>query len=374
MTMRVLHVTEALLGGVATYFKEILPVQQARLGRDNVFVLVPTSQTSNLPPDLPLTIATYPVSGRNAMSVLMLFGAILRAIFRFRPDVVHAHSTFAGVAVRLCGLLLLWKRPRIVYCAHGWSFLRDVKPWINRLTALLERLLAYCCDAVTNISYYEYEAALRAGLPASRNLVLRYGLSPANADPGPLLRLDRTCLNCFFIGRHDRQKGLDLLIDAFRNLPPDQYQLYVAGSSVLGDAAAIGDSLPANVHMLGWIDNNKVDAYYRQFDLLLVPSRWEGFGLVVLEAMRNGIPVVSSDRGALPEIVQDGVSGRIFRLAEPGSLATLLLSLTREQLGQMGQSGARRFRDEFSAARMNEETLNLYRKILRVQAPLRAAA
>jgi glycosyltransferase involved in cell wall biosynthesis len=362
--VRVLHVTESLPGGIATYFREILPYQIEHLGASQVCVLVPEAHQLHLPQPQTYGCVTYARSGRNPASLLRLATSVLRCLRTYRPDIVHAHSSFAGAVVRLCGLLLT-KRPKIIYCAHGWAFLRDAPAWQNRVYAYLERALAGLCDGIINISNHEYRCAQAAGIPGRISHVIRYGLAPADTDgdrPAPL-SLDRHRLNFFFIGRHDRQKGLDVLLEVFSRLPRERFSLHVAGGSVLGDTApelAVG----GDVRYLGWLDPESVDAYCRLFDAVIVPSRWEGFGLVVLEAMRNGVAVIASNRGTLPEIVIDGCTGHIFDFDDPASLEALFLNADRPRLRTMGLAGKHRFEAEFLSRRMNEETLALYRSVL----------
>ncbi|MBI2382581.1 MAG: glycosyltransferase family 4 protein [Gammaproteobacteria bacterium] len=361
--IRVLHVAEALPGGIGAYLREMLPYQVGQLGPQAVHVLVPAAHVGELPPLVALQCWTYRRRGRDPRSIVSLMLAVLTALRRLHPDVVHAHSTFAGVAVRAVCLLFLKKRPRIVYCAHGWSFLREVEPWKNWVLAAIERALAPLCDAIVCISRHEYEAALRAGIGPALCHVVRSGVSPPRNVPRIELALDPQRLNLLFVGRHDAQKGLAHLLDTFRRLPQEKYALYVAGAAVVdGDARTEFPAAP-NIHWLGWINHAFIDGLYPQFDALIVPSRWEGFGLVVLEAMRNSVAVIASDRGALPEIVEDGASGRIFELDRSDGLFEVLNALDKSELQRMGRCGERRFRAEFTASRMNADILELYRQI-----------
>jgi glycosyltransferase involved in cell wall biosynthesis len=117
------------------------------------------------------------------------------------------------------------------------------------------------------------------------------------------------------------------------------------------------------VTWLGWVPHHELHVLVRAHDALVVPSRWEGFGLVALEAMRAGRAVVASDRGSLPEIVDDGRTGVLVRPLSPERLAATLGALTRPQLESMGAAGRRRYEDEFTAERMNRQTLDLYRSV-----------
>ena len=90
-----------------------------------------------------------------------------------------------------------------------------------------------------------------------------------------------------------------------------------------------------------------------------MPSLWEAFGLTAVEAMCNNKPVLVSDRGALPELVRDGVNGYIFSL-EKENLVKLLLSLDNESLAEMGRAARDIYETEFSADVMRSNLNNLY--------------
>jgi glycosyltransferase involved in cell wall biosynthesis len=102
----------------------------------------------------------------------------------------------------------------------------------------------------------------------------------------------------------------------------------------------------------------------RDVDGLVMPSRWDAAPIVAIEAMRAGVPVLGSDRGALPEIVQDGVGGLIFELDEPDSLGRLLESIDGDQLRRLGQSARARWEVDYTSDGMNARTVEAYMDIL----------
>jgi glycosyltransferase involved in cell wall biosynthesis len=84
---------------------------------------------------------------------------------------------------------------------------------------------------------------------------------------------------------------------------------------------------------------------------VIIPSRWEGFGLVAIEAMRNGAPVIASDRGALPEVLDMGRAGLIFDPENTTALARLLDELTPDRLKAMGAAGKARYETAYTFQR-----------------------
>jgi glycosyltransferase involved in cell wall biosynthesis len=95
-----------------------------------------------------------------------------------------------------------------------------------------------------------------------------------------------------------------------------------------------------------------------------MPSRWDAAPIVAIEAMRAGVPVIGSDRGALPEIVSHGVGGLIFELDQPDSLGHLLERIEADELHRLGQSARARWEAEYSSGRMNERTIEAYLDVL----------
>jgi glycosyltransferase involved in cell wall biosynthesis len=99
-----------------------------------------------------------------------------------------------------------------------------------------------------------------------------------------------------------------------------------------------------------------------------MPSRWEGFGYVALEAMRAGCAVFASRRGALPELVVDGATGRLFDPQRPEELARLIEEADIRDLKRMGERGRTLFVSRFSAASSNDSLLRFYDTLVSSQA------
>ena len=256
-------------------------------------------------------------------------------------------------------MLFKRNRPASVFCAHGWSFEMEMPHWRQALYAKIERLLSFGTDAIVNISMSDYRASLTAGMDESRCVYVPNGIDfsgkTTDEDQVPM---DSAVTNLLFVGRFDRQKGIDLLMSAMAELVGKRIRLYVVGEAVLGGADVVPS---ANVEFLGWRSRDRLKRLFAQADAVVMPSRWEGFGMVAIEAMCSGTAVIASDRGALPEIVLHGETGWVFTLDDPGSLVDLLTSLDRHELEKMGKAGQRRFQKFYTARTMNKRLEILYR-------------
>ena len=361
---RVLHITEYVKGGTATYMNTLLGEQRADVGRSlaRVRVLATAQHREHIDaPDADVTTYDYPA--RTPGNLRLLRRAIADELSARPADVVHLHGSIVGGIARTMRLPKCeGRRPAVVYCAHGWSFLQDTSPLKKRAYTLLERLLARRTDRTVCISRDEFEGAVAAGLPKAKLDCVLNALpeDPPAAEPmslpenvaegeGPLW---------LFVGRYDRQKGLDILLPAFEGDRGAGRLACVGGAIVGGDPLAF----PPRTADLGWASPGQVQWLLARCDGLVVPSRWEGFGLVAAEAMRAGRAVIAAGRGGLPEVVVDGVTGRVVETLSADAFADALRSCDGPTLRAWGEAGRTRFRERFTAARMHAELLETYER------------
>lgn len=353
----VLHCAETIKGGIATYLRDLLPLQLAEFGAGAVAVVVPASQLPELPLPEGILLLPYADVPSRVRSALVLAREVVKHCKSLRPDVVHVHSTFAGAVVRPA-LAVLYSGARVVYCPHGWAWDRPMAPMARRVTRLVEAALAFLCEKVVCISEYERCAAIGAGVAASRLTVVLNGvLSRAPVTIGRPPAWPGTGLRLLFIGRFDRQKGVDLFCEALRQLG-DAACGVMAGGSVLADQGGL--DIPANARSEGWVSPGRMQTLFESADVLIVPSRWEGFGLIAAEAMRAGLPVIASRVGGLPEVVLDGVTGVLVEPDDVDAIVTAVRHAEDDLLEQMGKAGQSRFAQLFTMERVHRELCDLY--------------
>ena len=224
---------------------------------------------------------------------------------------------------------------------------------------MVERWLASYTDIIVNISESEAKFAEKFGLAREKQVIIYNGISTAGPQIVDRVTLEPDKINLVFAGRHDRQKGLDFLIAAMKQVVDSPVHLHVIGS-IIRARKPISGEIPPNVTFYGWLPRNRVAAYISAGDAVVMPSRWEGFGLVAVEAMRAERPVIASDRGALPELVIDGKTGIIFPMDNLPEFVQTLKSLDPTILRMLGKNALSHFLKNFTADRMNKELLDLY--------------
>ncbi len=270
-------------------------------------------------------------SSRAAHKIIPTSRYVADTLREIQPDVVYLHSTFPGIYGRLgrCAK----NEWATVYCPHGWAFSQSVSLPKRIAYAAAERMLASRADAIVSVSRHEEREAVRNGVRHAQHRVIRHGVPANGKTVTPAIVHDEDRLNLLFIGRFDRQKGLDLLLDAWSDPPLRNVHLWIIGDATLGSPIKI-PSLP-NVHALGWIKHEEIDSYIQSFDAIIVPSRWEALGLVALEAMRNGRAVIASRIGGLQELVMDSVNGVLFESGDRDAIINAVVQLNKQRLAKI---------------------------------------
>lgn len=151
-----------------------------------------------------------------------------------------------------------------------------------------------------------------------------------------------------FVGRFEERKGIRELMAAWPQVAaavPNAHLVLAGEGGALADETARWSAATARTHPIGFRD--EMAGVMAGFDLLVVPSHFEGFGIVIAEAMAAGVPVIASRASNLPELLDDGVEGRLVPVRDPAALAAAITELAldparRVAMGEAGQARARR--------------------------------
>jgi glycosyltransferase involved in cell wall biosynthesis len=287
-------------------------------------------------------------SGRGLVDYAVLPGRVARVLREFEPDAVlvqGAHETAAALA----GRRLARSRAKVILDVHG-----DWRAPGRLYGSQLRRVVAPAADLLAAAALRRADA-VRSITPYTTRLLRERGIEPADEFPafvdlepfsGPLAPLPEAP-RALFVGALERTKGIDVLVEAWRQVPHGS--LRVVGSGRLEPLVRGGDWTPR-------LEPAEVARALDESWCLVLPSRSEGMGRVVVEALCRGRAVVASRVGGIPDLVEDGVNGL---LVEPGDAAALAAALTRvlsdralaERLGAAAGASADRFRvsaDEFA--------------------------
>jgi glycosyltransferase involved in cell wall biosynthesis len=298
-------------------------------------------------------------------------GRLLSLLRRDRVQILHAHLFLANVTARVLGWMV--GVPVVIATHHDtdvWMGLRH--RLLERLTAPLSACVVACSEAVRR---HALEAqGLRPGLvrtllngteipegtpdPAGRERVRReLGAGPADLLVGAVGRLD------------EPKKGLPVFLAAARLLARDLPRVRFA---IVGDgpararleARAAREGVSHRTVFAG--QRRDIHEVMRALDVLVQPSRWEGFGVTLLEAMAAGTPVVASRVGGVPEVVLHDATGLLVPPGAPEALAEACATLLRdrERAARLARAARERVESRFRVERLVERTADLYRELL----------
>lgn len=331
MSLRVLHAAQPTDAGVARYVVAVAADQLARGWR----VVVACPGGGHLAATLAgrgIPRLHWPATRSPGMDTVSETRRLRRLIAAAAPDVVHLHSAKAGLAGRLA---MRGAHPTL-FQPHGWSWLA-AQGATARGALAWERLAARWTDLLVCVG--EGEAAhARDQRVGCRHAVIRNGVDlshftpvdqPGRAAARQALGVHRDVPLAVCLGRVTRQKGQDLLLAAWpgvlRRCPGAQ--LHVVGNGDL--LPGLRSCAPPGVQFIPPVTDPR--RWYAAADVVVLPSRWEGLSLSLLEALASGCSVVVSDIPGLTEVVTHGVGARVpvgnvgaladalaHRLTEPG--------------------------------------------------------
>ncbi len=318
-------------------------------------------------------------------------------------DLVHAHTwytTFAGyLAQQLYGVPL-------VISAHS---LEPLRPWKAeqlgggyQVSSFAERIGYENADAIVAVSHGMRDDILRCypSVDPDRVSVIHNGIDlarwrrPEGAEAQARAEqvvwdhgIDPNRPTVVFVGRITRQKGLPYFLRAVELLPKDAQVVLCAGAPDTPEIKQEVEDLIAElqqkrtgvIHIGQMLPHSELVAILAAADVFVTPSVYEPLGIVNLEAMALGLPVVGSATGGIPDVIVDGVTGYLVpidqaqdgtgRPLDPtqfeGDLAERLTRVLEnpERARQMGQAGRLRVEEHFSWDQIGRQTVELYRRL-----------
>ncbi len=278
---------------------------------------------------------------------------------RLAPDIVHTHSSKAGVLGRLGAALA--GAPVRMFTAHGWAFAAH-DGWAARMYLWADRFAALLTSVVICVSERERTEGMRARTCQRKRSVVIHNAVDVEAAPRAGLAGDPPRI--ISVGRMKAPKDPLTLIGALAHLEPGTFRAMLVGDgpdwSVVA-AAVRRAGLDSVVDLVG--ERLDVPALLAQADVFVLASLSEGLPMSLLEAMAAGLPVVASAVGGVPEAVIDGETGL---LVAPGDAATMAQAL-RTLLGdpdlrrRLGAAGHERALAMFDLPRFRDAHARLYR-------------
>ena len=309
---------------------------------------------------------------------LRAYRELKRVFLRERFDVVHTHSSKAGilarVAARHAGV------PLVVHTVHGQAFHPYQSRWVNAAYILAERWAARHCDRILAVAQAMVDQCVAARVaPASLYRVVYSGMNmdpflTARPDPG-LRRQLGIPAGAPVVGKIARLfelKGHSYLLEAAPQIAAavPEVRFLLVGDGVLREQiAARADELGLADRFIfaGLVPPAEVCRYTALMDVLVHLSLREGLPRTVVQALATGVPAVGFDLDGTPEVIRDGVTGRICPAGDTQAVASTVIGLLQdgEARQRLGAAGRERVRNQFCWRRMAAIIEQEYRDGLR---------
>lgn len=318
--------------------------------------------------------------------------AIRDLLQNLKPDVVHVHNTFLMVSPAVYEVCQDEDVP-VVQTLHNYrllcpasTFYRDGAVCQECVTHSLLRSVQHGCyrdsraksgavalmlhahrarqtwsagiDSYIAISNFVKDKFVQSGFPSEKIHVKSNFVDP---DPGERTQPGGYAL---FVGRLSPEKGLSTLIEAWRRLP-SVVPLVIAGDGPLRQhlEAEVAKAELHHVHFAGRMGREEVYSAMKKSAFLVVPSVWhEPFGLIVAEAFACGTPVLGARVGAIPEMLDDQITGLHFAPNDPDDLASKVAWAwaLQPELAAMGRAARRVYEDRYTANHNYRQLMNVY--------------
>jgi len=283
-----------------------------------------------------------------------------RALDALESEVVHVHGSRAGHHAAA------WSRQRpeatVHYTVHGYHF--HHRAWPRRaLGRFAERRVGKQLRSVVHVCDYDYALAKRWGLVAGSapRKVIYNGVdaetlpAPAPLDPPRVV----------FVGRLVPQKDPVLITEITRRLADERIGVTIVGGGE--DEPEVRRSLAGlvaqgRVDLVGAVDRERALGELATASVLVLPSRWEGLPVALLEALAMGVPAVAADVGGIREVLGEGGGGFLVADRDAASFVAPVLELVRtpELRQRLGEAGRQRIAERFTLARCMAGYLELY--------------
>ena len=280
----------------------------------------------------------------------ILLKGLYRLLQRLSPDIVHVHNVASPAWAHASARYTQEAGRKLFYSTHYHPDCLDLPRWHTSVVHALNRLPLTEACRVFHLTSADCDLFAREYPRANRD---RFNVLPNGVLPPANVHQNRkagsaAALNILFVGRvEDHRKGFDLLESAYAAIRQSGWMLTVVGRVSDQKRAALLDRFGKSVRILGVVDEAALENEYAAADMFVMPSRYEGFGMPYIEAMRYAVPVVGTRVGGIPEVVPSG-TGILIPVDDEKGLSEAIAQLgasaeVRSRLGNAGKAWSERF-------------------------------
>lgn len=336
---RIIHVAQAN-GGVECYLKMFF--KYWKKGSYENYLILSYQYKDSVSYFEEIGVKVFLVDMKRNISPISDFKSmidIFKIIKNIKADIVYSHSTKAGgiarIPAKLCGA-------KVIYNPHGWAFDMDLSKKKKGLFILIERILGLITNTVVAISDYEKKIAIENNIIRKKDIIvienaidLEIENDKFNAEE-LLLEIGWSKENKIIgiVARISEQKSPKTFIDiaekVLKKLPEARFIMVGDGEQrTIIEQIIEKKGIKDKIYITGWIDD--VQKYINIFDIALLTSKWEGFGLVIPEYMLLRKPVIASNVGGIANIIENKRNGILIDNLNAEKFAEAILMILKDE-------------------------------------------
>lgn len=289
-------------------------------------------------------------------------------------DLLYMHSSKAGALGRLATIFKFKKK--IIYNAHGWYFNAKISKSKKIIFAFIEKILALKTNIIINISKSEYNAALQWKIAKKNKMQIVENGIDFNyfKDYEKYRKIIRKKYDIKddeivigVVGRISEQKDPMTTIKAFEilNKESNNFRLMFIGSGELENNVmdfAKKNNIEDKVIITNWVKS--VKEYISSVDIAILPSKWEGFGLAILEYMACDKPIVATNVGGISDIIKNNLNGYLVKPEDYQELSNKILELiSNKELTKKMIENNKIYRNKYSIENTAKSSMNIFEKL-----------
>lgn len=362
--LKIMHIAQAA-GGVDRYLRTLLKYLDNEKF-DNILVCSDDFDEDNykdLVSDLKKVHMKREIGWWDMKSVMM----VRKIIKECNPDIVYTHSSKAGIIGRVADIGV---KNICIYNPHGWAFNMNCSIMKKTLYILIERMASFFCDKIVCISNSEYNSAIKNRIcNVGKIKVIYNGIDLENKT---CLCINKTDIGIAkskkvigFVGRLSEQKAPDIFVKMALEIKKIYNNVFflMVGDGELKDEIVkqIDDyNLKSDFLITGWVDDP--EKYMSIMDVGVLLSRWEGFGLVLPEYMKEGVPIVATRVDAIPDIIENEINGYLVEKNDYKMASKKVVNLMEDNnvKKRIIENGYMCIKNKFNSDRMAQEHEELF--------------
>ncbi len=308
---------------------------------------------------------------KNDVKAILKVRKILKQI---KPNIVYLHSSKAGAIGRIA--LALNFKTKILYNAHGWYFNAQISNMKKKIFVVIEKILAVKTNKIINISKSEHESALKHKIaPEKKMCVIENGIDFTKFENNDKYReetrkkyhVKNDEIVIGVVGRLTEQKDPLTMIKAFELVHKENRNvrlMYVGSGNLEEDVKqyAKEKNILDKIIITGWVDD--VEQYIPAFDIAVLPSKWEGFGLVLIEYMACDKPIIATNVGGISDIIENFKNGILCSVQDYKTIGETIIKLIKnENLKKQIIYQNKVYREKYNIQNVINNHIKIYKEV-----------